>query len=160
MEFVGDEGDEADDGHAEQGEDTGRGPAAPGSFDDGVGGAGEDRGDDELTYGVEPSRLRCPGLGDVRRAQRDPDAADRDVHPKNRLPPDAVYEQPAHDRPHRQRDPHDGAPESDGASSLAIVFEGVADDGHGDRVQHRSPNALKHPEEYEVAEAGGQAAGQ
>ncbi len=51
---------------------------------------------------------------------------------------------PPDDRPQRQADPDRSAPHADRLRALARVGEDVADDRHGDRIEHRSAHCLQH----------------
>ncbi len=52
------------------------------------------------------------------------------------------------------------APDADGPGPLGPVGEGVGDDRHRHRVEHRPADGLHHPERHQPAQAGRQAAQQ
>ena len=74
--------------------------------------------------------------------------------------PTADDERAADDRPERHRDPEHGAPDADRLRPLARVGEGVGDDRHRDRVEHRAADRLQHAERDQQLDARRQAAQQ
>ena len=145
-ELVENERHEAREREREQRQDPRRRPAGPGSLDDRVGQRRQRRDHEQLPDRVEPARVRGTRLGHERGGQHERDRADRDVHEEHRAPPDRVHEGPAEDRPERHAQSEHRAPHPDRDRALARVVEHVADDRHRDRVEHRSPDCLKHPE--------------
>ncbi len=155
----------------EQGQERGRcgqgaaegargGPAGARALDDGVRQAAHQHDDQELPDGVQPAGPGRAGLGYEARGADEGGQPDRQVEPEDRPPADTLDEHPAHHRAHRHRDAHDRAPDSYGPGTLAGRGEGVGDDGHGHRVEHRGTDRLDDAEGDEPAEVGRQSAQQ
>ena len=131
-----------------------------GALDDRVDGAGEQHDHQQLPDGVDPPRARGLGLRDEAPRERGRDQSDRHVHPEDRAPAARVDQRAAEHRAHRQADTDHSCPDADRLCALARVGEGVADDRHRHRVEHRAADGLHHAKDDQQLHGRGEAAQQ
>ncbi len=154
------EGRQGGQGDSGEGEDERGGPAVLRALDD-RGGAGAEQDDhQQLPDRVEPAGSGRARLGDVPGGQHAGRQPDRDVDQEDRRPARAVHQEAAEQRAERHADPDDAAPDADGLGALARLGEGVGDDGHGHRVEHRAADRLQRAERDQPPEAGRETARQ
>ena len=138
-----------------------RAPAACGALDDRVGERRQDDDHEHLADRVEPPRAAAPATpARTARSSTIAASADRHVDPEDRAPADGLRQRAADDRPERQADADDAAPDADRARALARVGEDVRDDRHRDRVEHRAADAPARAEGDQPAERRREAAQQ
>ena len=142
-----------------EGDDQRRAPPEAGALDDRRGQARQHDDDEHLADRIGTTRARRARLRHEARRERDRGQADGDVHQEHG-PPAQPDEDAAEDGPERHADADDGAPDPDRLRPLARILEGVADDRHRHRVEHRAGGALKHAEGDQPADPRREAAGQ
>ena len=153
-----DQDDQTREREREQADDLRRAPAMVRPLDDRVGKTCEHCDDEGLASCVDPAGSRRFRLRDESSRQDDRRDANGNVHPEDRAPADALHEDAANNRPEGHAETGHRSPDADRPSPLAGIAEGVTDDGHRHRVEHRASECLQHAECNKPCEVRGEAA--